>query len=93
MSDWKVYRLTNDTKGQVYHGVTKYSAQKRLDSSHCVGKTKALSQWDCGRDDIHARTLRDGLTQKQASAMAHQREQSYCQRSKSGYDCIKTRGK
>ena len=93
MSDYKVYRLVNDTKGEVYHGVTKYSAQQRLDSSHCVGKTKAVSHWNCERDDIHARTLADGMTQRQASAMAHEREKSYCQRSKSGYDCIKTRGK
>lgn len=93
MSDWKVYHLTNHTKREVYHGVTKHSAQQRLDKSHCIGKTNALRHWDCENDDIHARTLADGLTQKQASAMAHQREQSYCQRSKSGYKCIVTRGK
>ena len=93
MSNYKVYRLTNHTKREVYHGVTKYSAHERLDSSHCVGKTKALSHWDCERDDIHAETLADGMTQQQASAMAHDRERSYCQRATSGYDCIKTSGK
>lgn len=90
---WKPYRLTNATKKEVYHGVTKHSAQKRLQTSHCKGKTKAVSHWKCGSDNIRVKTLARGMTQKQASAVAHKQERSYCQRSKPGYKCIKTKGK
>ena len=93
MSDWKVYRLTNNTKKEVYHGVTKYSVEKRLDKSHCVGKTKALSHWDCENDKIDVETLADGMTQEEASAKAHKEEKDYCQRCLPDYTCIKTAGK
>lgn len=92
MAEWKVYRLTNNTQKEVYHGVTKHSVEKRLDKSHCVGKTKALSHWDCENDDIDVKILAKGLTQEKASARAHKEEQEYCQSCLPGYTCIETAG-
>ena len=58
--NWKPYRLTNSTKKEVYHGVTKYSAQKRLDKSHSRGKTKAVSHWKYGSDKIEFKRWPEG---------------------------------
>ena len=92
MAEWKVYRLTNHTKKQVYHGATKHSVEHRLSISHCVGKTLALCHWHCENDNIDVDTLAEGLTQREASARAHKEEKEYCQHGLPGYTCIETAG-
>ena len=86
--EWLVYRLINNTKREIYHGVTKHSLEQRI-KSHCAGNTKALEHWDCTRDDISVKILARGLTQINASSHAHEEErQCYAP----GYKLIKTAG-
>lgn len=85
-----VYRLINHTKKEVYHGITQ-DLHQRLNSSHCVGVTKALSHWKCGVDKITVQKLSNHYKQPNASEVAHYYEESY--RSRKGYRNIRTAGK
>jgi predicted GIY-YIG superfamily endonuclease len=85
-----VYRLINHTKKEVYHGITQ-DLHQRLNSSHCVGETKALSHWKCGVDKITAQTLSKHIKQPIASEVAHNYEATFI--SRKGYRNIRTAGK
>lgn len=84
----KVYELTNLTKREVYLGVTSRPVTERL-KEHCVGTTKALTEWDCGRDQIEVRTVAWRKSREDASALAHELERKLAAR---GYPVIQTRG-
>jgi len=86
---WYVYRGTNKTQKEVYHGISK-EVVDRITKSHCVGTTKALAHWDCSSDKIEWEKLSKHKTQTKASEVSHTHERTFTKR---GYLIIKTAGK
>lgn len=86
---WFVYRGTNKTQKEVYHGISKEIVD-RITKSHCVGGTKALSHWDCSNDNIEWEQLSKHKTQTKASEISHKHEHKFTKR---GYNIIITAGK
>ena len=84
---WHVYRGVNYSLMEVYYGVSK-DPEERVNGSHCVGGTKALTYWDCQIDDIRWTVVSQHSTQQAASARAHALEKL----SLKGYDVIQTAG-
>jgi len=84
-----VYRAINRTKQEVYHGVSRDLIARR-DGSHCVGGTKALRHWNCGRDEIQWKVISQHYRQQIASSTAHALEKNY--RHHQGYINITTAG-
>lgn len=88
---WYVYRGVNNTKREIYYGVSK-SPTERVNGGHCRGGTKALAHWDCASDDI---VWIQGITytsQEKASARAHSLEKKPPPAEHKGYTVIQTAG-
>ena len=85
---WYVYRGTNKTKKEVYHGVS-IAVIDRINKKHCVGATKKLAHWDCEEDNIVWELMSQHKTQTKASEASHKHEKTYTKR---GYTILKTAG-
>lgn len=84
-----VYRGTNKTRKEIYHGISK-SVEHRIDGSHCTGGTKALSNWTCQIDQIDWEVVSKHKTQHKASEISHKLEKKFKKR---GYTNFITKGK
>ncbi|HOY30256.1 MAG TPA: GIY-YIG nuclease family protein [Bacteroidales bacterium] len=87
--EWYVYRAINNSRKEVYHGVTIEPLYRIID--HCLGKTKALKHWNCEKDDLLVKIISVHKSHQDASAIAHDLEKKY--RSNKGYKNIRTAGK
>ena len=84
----KVYGAYNRSKRQRYYGKTTRKVDRRL-SEHEAGNTKALKNWNWGKDKITTRTIAKGLAEKAAIKKAHELEQRKPPR---GWKTIQTGG-
>jgi len=85
---WYVYRDTNNTKKEIYHGVSK-DVEARKDGKHCKSNTKIIAHWDCEIDKISWGKLSKHKSQKKASEISHHFEHTF---SKEGYTIYITSG-
>ncbi len=83
-----VYRGTNKTKKEIYHGVSKF-VTARVNGSHCSGGTSTLSKWSCTIDNISWEIVSKHKTQGKASEVSHKLERTF---SKRGYTNFTTAG-
>jgi len=88
-SIWSVYMLTNDTKKEIYFGVTNDVEGRILE--HAKKDTKSIAHWDFGKDRIGVKVLKSGMTQPEASQLAHALERKYSD-GLNGYRVIQTAG-
>lgn len=89
MRCWYIYMGTNHTEKEIYFGVSK-EPDARIDGSHCLGRTKALADWDCEEDNIEWERVSTHSSQQAASARAHFLERAY--EPPEGYCVIQTAG-
>ncbi len=87
MATWYVYKGVNETKKEIYYGVSK-DPKERVDGSHCDGGTKAVKHWDCSKDKINWTIVSKHNDQPSASSKAHDLEDVAVK----GYKVIKTGG-
>lgn len=86
---WSVYMLTNHTKKEIYFGVTSDIEDRIL--VHAKKNTKAIRHWDFAGDNIGLKILKLGMTQGEASQLAHALERKY-ENGLNGYRVIQTAG-
>lgn len=84
---WSIYRILNESREEVYFGVSK-DPKNRILTSHAQHKTKAITHWDFQNDSISFEILREGLDKYMASAIAHEYEKLRIP----GYRVIQTSG-
>ncbi len=86
--EWYVYRVINNSRKEVYHGVTVEPLYRII--THCLGKTRALKHWNCEKDDILVKIFSFHESQKSALAVSQNLEKKY--RNNKGYKNIYTSG-
>lgn len=84
---WSVYGIVNESRKEVYFGVSKDPGNRIL-NSHAQHKTKAIEHWEFSNDSLDADILREGLDKYKASAIAHEYEKTPIP----GYNVIQTSG-
>lgn len=89
MASWYVYRGVNHSTGEVYFGVS-LDPERRVDGSHCIGRTGTIRHWLCGVHSIRWTRLHAFRSQAKASARAHELERSYIH--PRGYHVFRTKG-
>lgn len=85
--DWCIYMLINDTKREIYFGVSKSPDARRQE--HADGKVEATKHWKFTSDSIRTKTISCGHTQEDASKKAHALEK---RSAPNGYKMIQTAG-
>jgi hypothetical protein len=88
-NDYSVYMLTNNTKQEIYIGVSN-QVLNRI-TQHAQKKTKTIAHWTFESDDIKQKILHTDLTQSEASDKAHGYE-SQDSSGIDGYTVIQTAG-
>lgn len=86
--EWYVYRAINNSRKEVYHGVTVEPLNRII--IHCLGKTRALKHWNCEKDNLLVKIISVHDSQKSASEFSHNLEIKY--RNNKGYKNIYTSG-
>ena len=84
-----VYRLVNNTKKEIYHGIAVDFLDRYFE--HSRGNVKATSHWDFNKDRIDRFILFEELEESEASDYAHAFEYNP-HREYNGYKFIKTSG-
>ena len=84
-----VYRLVNNTKKEIYHGIAVDFQDRYFE--HSRGNVKATSHWNFNKDRIDPFILLEKLEESEASDYAHALEDNPYKEYQ-GYKFIKTAG-
>jgi len=86
---YDVYRLVNNTRKEIYHGIATDFLDRYYE--HSMGNVKATSHWDFKTDNIEQFILLEDLEESEASEYAHAFEYNP-HKEYYGYKFIKTSG-
>ncbi|MCW9709261.1 GIY-YIG nuclease family protein [Fodinibius salsisoli] len=72
--EYSVYALINYTKKEIYFGISKQLNIRYF--QHMFNTVDSTSHWNFGNDDTERQVIRENLTKKEASDLAHKLEKT-----------------